>query len=251
MAGDHRELQDPGALPFARFDVAPLTSDPLYRFDEAHRRTGSASLTLTRISPAWHPAVRAHLSQRDEDAIRTILLAPGFADRRARNVEALAVGGSLLGTTTNPGAFQPQGTFTFNGGGNASSPKLLEVMGKDLGTAAAGFTTGNFAYPVGADNPAGCPHGREVHRGIQQLIAGTASGAANTQAAIGTVIPNSGSLVNGVRQAGDGIAKTSYVWPKLVVAPRMGFAYDLSGNQNIILRGGVAPSRDNRSLNEG
>ena len=35
------------------------------------------------------------------------------------------------------------------------------------------------AYPVGADNPAGCPHGREVHRGIQQLIAGTASGAAN------------------------------------------------------------------------
>lgn len=36
-----------------------------------------------------------------------------------------------------------------------------------------------IAYPVGADNPAGCPHGREVHRGIQQMIAGTASGAAN------------------------------------------------------------------------
>jgi hypothetical protein len=66
----------------------------------------------------------------------------------------------------------------------------------------------------------------------------TAPGAANTQAAIGTVIPNSGNLVNGVRQAGDGIAKTSYVWPTLVLAPRMGFAYDLSGNQNIILRGG-------------
>jgi hypothetical protein len=35
------------------------------------------------------------------------------------------------------------------------------------------------AYPVGAGNPAGCPHGREVHGGVQQLIAGTASGAAN------------------------------------------------------------------------
>ena len=66
----------------------------------------------------------------------------------------------------------------------------------------------------------------------------TATGAANTQAAIGTVVPNSGNLTNGVRQAGDGIAKTSYVWPKLVIAPRFGMAYDLTGNQNIILRGG-------------
>jgi hypothetical protein len=92
---------------------------------------------------------------------------------------------------------------------------------------------------------AGCSNGatqcsgnvkNAMHPTTRQIL--TAPGAANTQAAIGTVIPNTGSLVNGVRQAGDGIAKTSYVWPKLVVAPRMGFAYDLSGNQNIILRGG-------------
>ena len=50
----------------------------------------------------------------------------------------------------------------------------------------------------------------------------TAPGAANTQAAIGTVVPGTGNLNNGVRQAGDGIAKTSYVWPKLVLAPRFG-----------------------------
>ena len=45
----------------------------------------------------------------------------------------------------------------------------------------------------------------------------TAPGAANTAAAIGTVVPNSGNLTNGIRQAGDGIADTSYVWPTLVV----------------------------------
>ena len=66
----------------------------------------------------------------------------------------------------------------------------------------------------------------------------TAPGAANTAAAIGTVMPNSGNLTNGIRQAGDGIADTSYVWPKLVVGPRFGLAYDLTGNQTFVLRGG-------------
>jgi hypothetical protein len=63
-------------------------------------------------------------------------------------------------------------------------------------------------------------------------------GLPNTAAAIGTPIPGSGNLTNGIRAAGDGIAKTSYVWPKLVVGPRVGVAYDLTGNQRFILRGG-------------
>jgi hypothetical protein len=66
----------------------------------------------------------------------------------------------------------------------------------------------------------------------------TAPGAANTAAAIGTVVPGTGNLNNGVRQAGDGIAETSYVWPTLVLAPRFGMAYDLTGTQSFILRGG-------------
>jgi hypothetical protein len=66
----------------------------------------------------------------------------------------------------------------------------------------------------------------------------TAPGAANTAAAIGTVIPNSGNLTNGVHQAGDGIADTSYVWPTLAWAPRFGLAYDLTGNQTWVLRAG-------------
>jgi hypothetical protein len=66
----------------------------------------------------------------------------------------------------------------------------------------------------------------------------TAPGAANTQAAIGTPIPNVGNPLNGIIQAGDGIADTGYEWPTLVVGPRFGFAYDLTGNQDWVIRGG-------------
>ena len=65
----------------------------------------------------------------------------------------------------------------------------------------------------------------------------TAVGAANTQAAIGTPIPGTGNSLNGIVQSGNGIAKTNYKWPTLVLAPRFGFAYDLSGNSNWVLRG--------------
>ena len=61
----------------------------------------------------------------------------------------------------------------------------------------------------------------------------------NSQAAIGTIVPNSGDLLNGIRAAGDGISKYSYVWPTLVYGPRFGVAYDITGTQNVVIRGGV------------
>src|SRR5713101_9895654 len=66
----------------------------------------------------------------------------------------------------------------------------------------------------------------------------TAPGAANSAALIGTVVPNTGIPTDGIHKAGDGIADTSYVWPKLVAAPRFGMAYDISGTQRFVLRGG-------------
>ena len=45
--------------------------------------------------------------------------------------------------------------------------------------------------------------------------------------------------MNGIKQAGDGISKYGYTWPALVFGPRFGAAYDVSGNQSFILRGGV------------
>jgi len=66
----------------------------------------------------------------------------------------------------------------------------------------------------------------------------TAPGAANSQAAIGTPIPGIGNPLNGIVQAGQGISKYGYTWPTLVAGPRFGVAYDISGNQSLILRGG-------------
>jgi hypothetical protein len=60
----------------------------------------------------------------------------------------------------------------------------------------------------------------------------------STQVAIGTLVPGSGNPYNGIRVAGDGIAKTNYTWPALGFAPRFGAAYDVSGTQRMVVRGG-------------
>jgi hypothetical protein len=61
----------------------------------------------------------------------------------------------------------------------------------------------------------------------------------NTAVAIGTLVPNSGNSTNGLFLSGNGIANMTYTWPTLRAAPRFGTAYDLTGRQNIVLRGGV------------
>ena len=65
-----------------------------------------------------------------------------------------------------------------------------------------------------------------------------ASLGASTQVAIGTLVPGSGNPYNGIVVAGDGIAKTNYTWPALGFAPRFGAAYDVSGTQRMVIRGG-------------
>jgi hypothetical protein len=55
---------------------------------------------------------------------------------------------------------------------------------------------------------------------------------------VGTPVPGIGNPVNGIRQAGDGISKYGYTWPAIVVGPRFGVAYDMTGNQSMIFRGG-------------
>ncbi|MGH9159538.1 MAG: hypothetical protein ACRD2X_06090, partial [Vicinamibacteraceae bacterium] len=56
-------------------------------------------------------------------------------------------------------------------------------------------------------------------------------------ALIGQIVPSSGSLTNGIRQAGDGITKRNYEWPAIAIGPRVGVAYDLTGNSMMVLRG--------------
>ena len=65
----------------------------------------------------------------------------------------------------------------------------------------------------GGDLPGNILNAKDPRTG--QIL--TVPGVANTQAAIGTPIPASGNMLNGVRQAGDGIAKTGYTWPSIVI----------------------------------
>jgi len=67
--------------------------------------------------------------------------------------------------------------------------------------------------------------------------------------AIGTLVPGSGNSTNGLFLSGNGIAKTTYTWPALRVAPRFGMAYDILGTQKLIARGGFGLFYDRPSGN--
>ncbi|MBZ5582913.1 MAG: carboxypeptidase-like regulatory domain-containing protein, partial [Acidobacteriia bacterium] len=68
--------------------------------------------------------------------------------------------------------------------------------------------------------------------------------------AIGTLVPGSGNFTNGLFASGtDPVPSGTYYWPWLSPAPRFGFAYDLTGRQKIILRGGLGLTFDRPSGN--
>ena len=47
--------------------------------------------------------------------------------------------------------------------------------------------------------------------------------------AIGQIVAGTGNLLNGIVPAGQGISRYDYTWPAVVMAPRLGVAYDVSG----------------------
>ena len=93
---------------------------------------------------------------------------------------------------------------------------------------------------------AGCSNGATVCSGNTRVAMNPVNGqilvlpnSATSSAAIGTPVPGTGNAAtNGIIQAGQGISKYGYTWPKLVVGPRFGVAYDISGKQTLIFRGG-------------
>ncbi len=102
---------------------------------------------------------------------------------------------------------------------SASQAPVLYIAGCSNGAAACSGNTRNALNPL-----------------TGQIV--TAAGAANTQALIGTPVPGTGNALNGIVAAGHGIAKTDYTWPALVVGPRFGLAYDVTGRSNWVIRGG-------------
>ncbi len=60
-----------------------------------------------------------------------------------------------------------------------------------------------------------------------------------TSTLIGAAVLGTGNFANGMVQAGNGISNAGYNYPSLAVAPRFGMAYDLNGDQRIVLRGSL------------
>jgi hypothetical protein len=72
---------------------------------------------------------------------------------------------------------------------------------------------------------------------------------ANSTLAIGALVPASGSTTNGLFLSGKGIATTTYTWPIIGLAPRFGAAWDPTGRQRVVLRGGAGLFFDRPSGN--
>jgi hypothetical protein len=87
------------------------------------------------------------------------------------------------------------------------------------------------AVPTGTACPAASLRARDP---ITGAVLGPGSSIA-----IATLVPGTGNATNGLFRGGQGIADTTYTFPALGVAPRFGMAYDISGQQQWILRGGA------------
>ncbi len=63
----------------------------------------------------------------------------------------------------------------------------------------------------------------------------------NSSLAIGTLVPNTGTVTNGIFKPGEGGLPDNATFraPALVFGPRFGAAYDLTGRQQIVVRGGA------------
>jgi Carboxypeptidase regulatory-like domain len=89
---------------------------------------------------------------------------------------------------------------------------------------------------------AGCANGVSPCTGTNRQAMDPRTGqflGANSSLAIGTLVPNTGDPTNGLIRQGQGIAETNFIWPKLAIAPRFGVAYDVTGKQRVVLRGGT------------
>src|SRR5204862_482357 len=79
-------------------------------------------------------------------------------------------------------------------------------------------------YTAGCSNAAVTCSGtvRQAKNPLTGQLLGTGSSVL-----IGTIVPNSGNVLNGIAQAGQGVDKTAYTSPSVGYAPRFGAACEL------------------------
>ena len=86
----------------------------------------------------------------------------------------------------------------------------------------------------------GCVNNAATCTGSNRVAVNPLTGVSlgpNSSLATGTLVPGAGNFRNGLFQSGNGIADTTYLFPKLVVSPRFGTAYDVTGKQTFVIRG--------------
>src|SRR6185503_6001527 len=89
---------------------------------------------------------------------------------------------------------------------------------------------------------AGCANGAATCSGTTRQAKNPITGqfmGANSSPLIGTLVAGTGNRLNGIKIPGQDIAETHLTYPGLAVAPRVGAAWDLSGKQKFIVRGGA------------
>ncbi|HWK88404.1 MAG TPA: TonB-dependent receptor, partial [Longimicrobium sp.] len=82
-----RAFDDPGPLTAAELGAGRTASSPLYRFDRTDESLTRVSLHGLRAAGAAHLSVSASGELRDGDVVRTLVLAPGFADTKRRALD--------------------------------------------------------------------------------------------------------------------------------------------------------------------
>jgi hypothetical protein len=94
----------------------------------------------------------------------------------------------------------------------------------------------NGVYPCSAAN-------RQAMNPITRAFLGP-----NTVNAFGTLVPNTGNTLNGLYLPGEqGLPKATYSVPALAFGPRFGMAYDITGEQRAVFRGGIGVYYDRPS----
>ena len=88
----------------------------------------------------------------------------------------------------------------------------------------------------------GCSNGQYPCSGSNRQAMDAATGqflGPLSASAIGALVPNTGDPLNGLLQTGPNgaLGDTGYTYPALGVEPRLGFAYDVGGQQNLVIRG--------------